>query len=69
MTLTPAYGRDYTRQADVLADFNTGRDFIMHMPPALGGSGRLINKDQIPSGTHVQFRYAKQRKVLGYQVK
>ena len=29
MTLTPAYGRDYKSKAAVMADFNTGKDFIL----------------------------------------
>jgi len=66
MTLTPAYGRDYKKQADVLSDFNAGKDFLCHTPTE---HGRPINKEQIPVGTFVQFRYAKGMKVLGHCIK
>lgn len=29
MTLTPAYGRDYKSKAEVLADFNANKDFVI----------------------------------------
>ena len=29
VTLTPAYGRDYKKKADVQADFDAGKDFVM----------------------------------------
>lgn len=61
MTLIPAYGRDYKSQASVLADFNAGKDFILrHMLDP----DRLINKEQIPPGTRVQFRYSNLTKVF-----
>lgn len=66
MTLTPAYGRDYKSQAQVLADFNANKDFLAWTPES---RGLTVNKEQIPIGTFVQFRYSKQTKVLGYQVK
>lgn len=31
--LTPAYGRDYTSQKAVLADWNAGKDFLYHGRP------------------------------------
>ena len=66
MTLTPAYGRDYRSQKEVLAAFYAGRDFLLQqmLDPV-----RPINIDQIPVGTHVQFRYGQMTKVLGHQVK
>lgn len=61
MTLTPAYGRTYKRQFDIIADFNLGKDFI-HQP-----SGQLINNEQIPVGQHITLRYGKDfSKVVGY---
>ena len=30
MTLTPAYGRDYTSKAKCLADWENGKDFIIN---------------------------------------
>jgi len=64
MTLTPAYGRDYKKQSDILKDFNEGKDFI-HQP-----SGKYINKAQIDPGQHLTLRYGKGfSKVLGHVVK
>ena len=66
MTLTPAYGRTYTRQADVLAAFNANRDFLCHTPTC---HGKPINKEQVPAGTFVTFRYGKNNtKVLGHLI-
>ena len=51
--LTPAYGRDYKKKADVIADFNANKDFE-------GGYDigfKLINKEQIAKGTTVLLRY------------
>jgi transcription elongation GreA/GreB family factor len=56
MTLTPAYGRSYNKQADVLRDFNDGKDFLRHymLDPV-----KPINKEQVPAGTRVTFRYGR----------
>lgn len=61
MTLTPAYGRDYTSKAKLLADFNEDKDFIYHPH---NGRSLPINKSQIlEEGTKtVLFRYAKLRR-------
>jgi hypothetical protein len=37
--LTPAYGRDYTSKAAILADFNADKDFLL--------DGKPINKAQL----------------------
>jgi len=67
MTLTPAYGRTYKKQTDILSDFNAGKDFLLHTP---WESGRPINKEQLKPGTHVTFRYGRDNtKVLGHIVK
>lgn len=56
MTLTPAYGRDYTDKFSVLKAFNGEKDFVETQ------SGRYINKQQIPKGTSVSLRYARLRR-------
>lgn len=61
MTLTPAYGRDYSSKAAVLADFNNERDFMTN---TFDEPSRLINRQQIRAGTQVTFRYAKLRKTF-----
>ena len=58
MTLTPAYGRDYKSKAAVLTDFNNNKDFILQPEE------KPINKEQIPQGTLLQFRYGKLRKTF-----
>lgn len=53
MTLTPAYGRVYTRKTDVIADFNAGKDFLAHTPYKTA----YVSKPEIEPGTWVQIRY------------
>ncbi len=65
LTLAPAYGRDYKSKAEVLADFEANRDFVL-----LSFSGETyINKEQISPGQSVNFRYGKMRKVFVHTVK
>ena len=54
MTLTPAYGRDYKSRNAVLTDFHNNKDF---KAVGYGYDSRLINKEQVPNGTSIQFRY------------
>lgn len=60
LTLTPAYGRDYTSKRAVVADYNAGKDFISQP------DGRYINIDDVARGCalSVKIRYAKLRKVV-----
>lgn len=64
ITLTPAYGRDYKKKSDVLADFEAGKDFILQ---SFMGSG-YINKPQIAKGTTCNIRYGKLAKVAVVKV-
>lgn len=54
-TLTPAYGRVYTRKADVLADYNAGKDFISQP------DGRYFNRQSAIDAlaTFIKVRYGK----------
>jgi hypothetical protein len=54
-TLTPAYGRVYTSKAQVLKDYNAGKDFIAQP------SGQYINISDVIAccAVHVQVRYGK----------
>lgn len=65
LTLIPAYGKDYTRVADVKAAWKNGEDFkIASYGPDMG---RYINKpdfDKFGSGHGVMIRYAKLEKVV-----
>jgi len=58
MILTPAYGRDYKNRDEVLADWEAGKDFIV---ADLFHQGAYANKEDVPKGTTVQFRFNKMR--------
>lgn len=62
--LSPAYGRDYKFKAEVVADFDAGKDFST---PFKG----YINKAQVVELglPRVEVRYAKQRKSCIVEVK
>ena len=64
-TLTPAYGRDYKSQKEVLADFNSDKDFIYNNITS-PDDGRYVNKADLLKGTEqcVWIRYGKLRKVM-----
>lgn len=64
-TLTPAYGRDYKNKAEVLKDFNDGKDFLLD---CFGQPRTYINKAQIKPGITVNVRYAKKMKVTPIKV-
>jgi hypothetical protein len=46
-TLVPAYGRDYTARAAVLADWNGGKDFRIASINAGRDDGRYTNKNDL----------------------
>ena len=48
MTLTPAYGRDYRKRADIITDLNSGKDFYGNDYNSSG----YINLAQLPDGQH-----------------
>ena len=58
--LIPAYGRDYTSKAKVLADFHADKDFIIS-DIASRWDGKSANKPDL-KGFTIQFRYAGLRK-------
>lgn len=61
MTLTPAYGRDYKSAKEVKADWEANKDFTI--ADVFGGqAGRMINKQDAPTGTY-NIRYKKQTQV------
>jgi len=63
MTLTPAYGRDYSKRADIIRDLNDGKDFVAN---DYNGS-EYINLSQLPDGFH-QVRDRSLRKVWSIRV-
>lgn len=64
MTLTPAYGRDYTKRAAIVDDLNKGVDFVMN---SMQGSGYCSLRD-LPDG-QIQVRNANYRKVWVINIK
>lgn len=64
-TLLPAYGRDYSKKADIASDLNANKDFLISdIRPA------LINKEQLISEgiKSVVVRYGNQRKVTSLKL-
>jgi hypothetical protein len=66
VTLIPAYGRDYTKQGQVMMHFNNNKDFIITSinDPY---NGKPCNKSDLikySPYTHVEIRYDKLRKAL-----
>ena len=59
LTVTPAYGRDYTNQAQVRADWEAGKDF----QDTATGQYLSIRDAQKDPDMHVHVRYAKLRKI------
>lgn len=56
ITLTPAYGRDYTSGKAAQADFDADKDFILN-DMSSPYDGKPVNKSQIDKGTTVNLRY------------
>lgn len=63
--LTPAYGRDYTKKADVIAAFEAGKDFEGDYSHGF----RLVNKESFKIGDTVNLRYKGNRQVAPHKVK
>ncbi len=63
-TLLPAYGRDYKSKANVIADFQAGKDFE-HVK--LGGFQYCSIRD-CKEGDLIKLRYDRERKVVFYRV-
>jgi len=64
MTLTPAYGRDYTSKAKALADLKANKDFIINDITSRW-DGKPINLEQIDQP--VMIRYQRLTKVFVYK--
>ena len=65
ITLTPAYGRDYSSKANVLADWDANKDFVIQDMRLSG----YVNKAQVPDLirdgiTAIQLRYNLMTKVI-----
>ncbi len=65
MTLTPAYGRDYTSAKAVLADFHANKDFIINDFTSRYDGKPCNLGDLRGAGTKsVKLRYARLTKVI-----
>lgn len=66
LTISGAYGRDYTSKAQVEADWKAGKDFIVRG----FGSGRYVNLEDAKSQgvTSVNVRYAQDKKICVVKV-
>lgn len=57
LNLVPAYGRDYRSKAEVLLDWNAGKDFLIN-DISSRWDGKPINKPQaVEAGHRVNVRY------------
>jgi len=64
-SLSPAYGRTYTKVDQIEKDFREGKDFVLH---STRGSGYCSIRD-FEKGSFVQFRYgARLEKTTGVYV-
>ena len=62
ITVSPAYGRDYTSAKAALAHWTEGKDFILHdvFSP---WNGKPCSIRDFPAGTTVNIRYQRMRRV------
>ncbi len=63
LTVVPAYGRDYTSKAGVLADWNKDKDFLIY-DVSSPYDGRYVNKSGRPAGVTISVRYARRTKEM-----
>jgi hypothetical protein len=70
MNLTPAYGKDYKSQKEVLEAFNAGKDFLI-ADISSPHNGRYVNKPQLieTNVARVTIRYKALRSVMSVDVK
>lgn len=62
VTLTPAYGRDYTSADTALADYDAGKDFVLN---SFDRPNTPINKSQcVAENFKVTIRYNNNRKTV-----
>ncbi len=64
-TLVPAYGRDYSKAADVIAAFNSGKDFSL---ASVFHGGGYVSRADFQEGDKVFLRYSRLRKVAAVTV-
>ena len=67
VTLTPAYGRDYKTSEAVIADFESGKDFILRDISSIWDGRYTSIRDW--SGKLVKLRFNNSRDTVIYQCK
>lgn len=60
LTVTPAYGRDYTSAKAALADWEAGKDFVVEGLH----SGTYVSKSDLTNGETVRIRYNRKTRVV-----
>lgn len=67
LIVTPAYGRDYTKEADVQTAWDEDKDFIIQSP---GMRGKYLNKSDAENHglKSVIIRYANAQELLEVEV-
>jgi len=63
VTVSPAYGRDYTSQKAAKADWAAGKDFVIQSIET-GAAGRMVSKSEAPASWKIMIRYARMTKVV-----
>ena len=53
VSAVPAYGRDYKSKKEVMADWNSGKDFLIQDMMLSG----YVNKDDKPADMQLNIRY------------
>lgn len=64
LVVSPAYGRDYTRKADVVADWERGKDFVNETQHLTGGGTYINQADCRGNCDTVQIRYKNKTKFV-----
>lgn len=63
INVIPAYGRDYKTKAEIIADWNSGKDFQMS---SLMDGGKYINNSVNAPNITICVRYATLRKITSF---
>jgi hypothetical protein len=59
LTVVPAYGRDYQTQAEALADWDAGKDFLIRTLPTDPDDGRYISNREVTPNLSITIRFNK----------
>lgn len=69
VTVTPAYGREYTTASQAEAHWADGKDFILRDPTSQWDGAYMNREDAVRAGIQeVNIRYARNTKVMVVKV-